>query len=132
MRCSPSGLWGVAAGVAAAALVTTTAARAETPPIHVEYQAHVACPGVPVLLDEITRRTRLARFAGPSEPALEVEARITARRGESRGHLEIGAGRHRIVREIASYGRRERGEQQLRQRDGWSGMRACRRRQFMH
>jgi hypothetical protein len=104
MRCSPSGLRGVAAGVAAIALVATTAARAEAPPIRIEYQAHAGCPGVPVLIDEIARRTPLARFAAPSERATEVQARITARGGESRGHLTVGAGSHRVVREIASAG----------------------------
>jgi hypothetical protein len=89
-------------GVAAATLLGTTAARAEPPPIRVEYHAHAACPGVATLLDEITRRTPLARVAAPSEPALEVRARITTRRGESRGHLVLGAGPHRVVREIAS------------------------------
>jgi hypothetical protein len=102
MRCSPSDARGIAAGIAAIALVTTTAARAQAPPIRVDYEAHADCPAIPVLLDEITRRTPLARFASPGEAALEVRARVTLRGGESRGSLVLGAGDDRIVREIAS------------------------------
>jgi hypothetical protein len=78
-------------------------ARAEALPIHLAYDAPADCPALPALRDEITRRTPLARFAAPAEAALEVRARITiTRSGESRGHLAIGAGRGRVVREIAS------------------------------
>jgi hypothetical protein len=103
MRCAPSGLRGVATAVAATALVATAAAHADSPPLRIDYQAHAACPDAAALVDEITRRTPLARFATASEAALEVRARITiTRRGESRGHLAIGAGAGRVVRDIAS------------------------------
>jgi hypothetical protein len=102
MRSPPSRLPGAATGIVAAALLGASAARADPPPIRVEYRAPAACPDVATLLDEITRRTPLARVAKPSEPALEVNARITTRRGESHGHVVLGTGRRRVVREIAS------------------------------
>ena len=102
MRFSPSSLRGAAAGIALSALVTTTAARAETRPIRLDYQAHAGCPEARVLVDEIARRTPLARDAMPFEPALEVQAKITARGRESRGRLALGKGPGRVVREIAS------------------------------
>ncbi|MEP7123380.1 MAG: hypothetical protein ABJE95_20810 [Byssovorax sp.] len=103
MRSSSSPVRGAAAaGVAAIAIVTTPPARADPPPIRVDYQAHAACPAASVLLDEIARRTPLARVAAAREPALDVRARITARGKESRGHLVLGAGKGRVVREIAS------------------------------
>lgn len=102
MRCSPSRVRGVAAGIAATALVASAGARAEPPPIRIDYHAHAGCPAAPVLLDEITRRTPLARFATQRELALEVRARVTLRGRESRGTLVLGAGKRRVVREIES------------------------------
>lgn len=87
---------------AAITLAATRAAHAESPPLRLDYRAHVGCPDAVVLIDEIASRTPRARFATPSESALTVEARITRRGGESRGHLVIGAGRDRVVRDIAS------------------------------
>ncbi|APR75244.1 Hypothetical protein A7982_00590 [Minicystis rosea] len=90
--------------VIAAAIVTSALAageaRAETKPIRIEYLAHPSCPGLDVLVEEITWRTSRARLAAPGEDAFAVRARITKSGALLRGRLTLGKGREAITREI--------------------------------
>jgi hypothetical protein len=75
-------------------------ARAEPLPLRITYEAAPACPGAEVFLDEIHRRTSLARAAAPTDEALEVVVRIVRRGTLSSGHLLVGQGRDGVVRDI--------------------------------
>jgi hypothetical protein len=96
-----SALPSLAAALAAGALLGVPA-RADPPPVRVDYHAAEGCPGEEVFLDEIRRRTSLARVAAPGEDALLVRARIVRRGGASSGQLVLGVGRDRITREVQS------------------------------
>jgi hypothetical protein len=76
-------------------------ARAEQKPIRIDYRAHPGCPSEAVLVEEITWRTALVRLATAGEAALEVQARIGRRGGQSRAKLRIGHGKSSITREIS-------------------------------
>ncbi len=86
--------------VLAAAALAAAPARAEPPPLRVDYEAAPGCPGAAIFLEEIQWRTSLARVAGPEEAALPVNARIVRRGAVSRGRLVLGVGKDAITREV--------------------------------
>lgn len=87
------------AALAASALAAAPA-RADPRPLRVDYEAAEGCPGADVFLDEIRWRTPLARVAAPGEEALQVQARIARRGAVHGGHLVVGQGEGRILRDL--------------------------------
>jgi hypothetical protein len=94
------GKWPPIFAALAASALDATPVRADSPPLRIDYHAAPGCPNADVFLDEIRWRTRLARAAAPGEEPLPVRARITRHGAVSSGHLILGQGESRILRDI--------------------------------
>jgi hypothetical protein len=90
------------AAVIAVGVLVAAPARADPPPLRVDYQAAEGCPDEEVFVGEIRRRTPLARLAAPGEEGFRVHAEIVRRDEVSDGRLVLGAGEARVTREIRS------------------------------
>jgi hypothetical protein len=88
--------------LAPAIVALAAPARAEPPPLRIDYAAAEGCPAAEGLLEEIRWRTSLARVAAPGEDAMLVEARITKHGALHRGRLVLRRGHVRIARALES------------------------------
>ena len=77
---SPSPLRALAASALPALflLLAPAPVHAEPTAVRLDYEAAPGCPTVARFVDEIARRTKLARAATPGETALEVRVRLVS------------------------------------------------------